>query len=133
MRYLYLHLFSIHLMYNNAATSILLFSCKHSLIAFMWNILAQKVFQVIDLSSPFVSVFTILNVRKLLTPNSLDAVTVKTHSFNIKLRKNLYRTEHSIRSCQVSLRRRGICRHKSLIYTVVTRLDIDNGLPSSKP
>ena len=76
MRYLYLHLFSIHLMYNNAATSILLFSCKHSLIAFMWNILAQKVFQVINLSSPFVSVFTILNVRKLLTPNSLDAVTV---------------------------------------------------------
>ena len=67
MRYLYLHLFSIHLMYNNAATSILLFSCKHSLIAFMWNILAQKVFQVIDLSSPFVSVFTILNVCELLT------------------------------------------------------------------
>ena len=62
-------------MYNNAATSILLFSCKNSLIAFMWNILAQKVFQVINLSSPFVSVFTILNVRKLLTPNSLDAVT----------------------------------------------------------
>ena len=74
MRYLYLYLFSIHLM-SNDATSILLFSCKHSLIAFMWNILAQKVFQVINLSSPFVSVFTILNVRKLLTPNSLDAVT----------------------------------------------------------
>ena len=62
-------------MYNNAATSILLFSCKPSLIAFMWNILAQKVFQVIDLSSPFVSVFTILNVRKLLTPKySKDSI-----------------------------------------------------------
>ena len=69
-------------MSNNAATSILLFSCKPTLIAFMWTILAQKVFQVINLSSPFVSVFTILNVRKLLTPNSLDAVTVKTQSFN---------------------------------------------------
>ena len=41
----------------------------------MWNIPAQMVFQVINLSSHFVSVFTILNVRKLLTPNSLDAVT----------------------------------------------------------
>ena len=79
MRYLHLHLCSMHLIYDNAATSIMLFSCKPALIAFMWNIPAQMVFQVINLSSPFVSLFKtlhILNAHKLLTPNSLDALTI---------------------------------------------------------
>ena len=63
------------LMSNNAAISIMIFSCRPALIALMWNIPAQIVFHVSNLSSHFISVFTILNVRKLLTPNSLDAVT----------------------------------------------------------
>ena len=67
-------LFSIHLMSTNAATSILLFSFKPALIAFMWNIPAQKVFQVTNLSAPFASVFLILNVRKLLSPNSFSEI-----------------------------------------------------------